>query len=330
MSYLSVKQLNKHYGQTQVFENIDFSADEGELVTLLGPSGCGKSTLLRCLAGLTPVDSGQILLQGQNLVPLAPQQRGIGMVFQSYALFPNMTVDGNVAFGLKMQKLPADEIRRRVAEVLDLVELREYATRYPHQLSGGQSQRVALARSLVTQPRLLLLDEPLSALDARIRKHLRDQIRRIQQELRLTAIFVTHDQEEALTLSDRVVLMNKGKIVQNGTAQILYTQPINAFAAGFIGSYNVLSAQQAGLLTGRTWQGQVAIRPESIVLVPAGQGIDATITSHSLLGNVIRYHVKALGFELLVDVLNRSVADLHPNGAQVGLQLDITTLCEVA
>jgi putative spermidine/putrescine transport system ATP-binding protein len=330
MSYLSVKQLNKHYGQTQVFENIDFSADEGELVTLLGPSGCGKSTLLRCLAGLTPVDSGQILLQGQNLVPLAPQQRGIGMVFQSYALFPNMTVDGNVAFGLKMQKLPADEIRRRVAEVLDLVELREYATRYPHQLSGGQSQRVALARSLVTQPRLLLLDEPLSALDARIRKHLRDQIRRIQQELRLTAIFVTHDQEEALTLSDRVVLMNKGKIVQNGTAEILYTQPINAFAAGFIGSYNVLSAQQAGLLTGRTWQGQVAIRPESIVLVPAGQGIDATITSHSLLGNLIRYHVQALGFELLVDVLNRSVADLHPNGAQVGLQLDITTLCEVA
>lgn len=330
MSYLSVKQLNKHYGQTQVFENIDFSADEGELVTLLGPSGCGKSTLLRCLAGLTPVDSGQILLQGQNLVPLAPQQRGIGMVFQSYALFPNMTVDGNVAFGLKMQKLPADEIRRRVAEVLDLVELREYATRYPHQLSGGQSQRVALARSLVTQPRLLLLDEPLSALDARIRKHLRDQIRRIQQELRLTAIFVTHDQEEALTLSDRVVLMNKGKIVQNGTAEILYTQPINAFAAGFIGSYNVLSAQQAGLLTGRTWQGQVAIRPESIVLVPAGQGIDATITSHSLLGNVIRYHVQTLGFELLVDVLNRSVADLHPNGALVGLQLDITTLCEVA
>jgi len=330
MSYLSVKQLNKHYGQTQVFENIDFSADEGELVTLLGPSGCGKSTLLRCLAGLTPVDSGQILLQGQNLVPLAPQQRGIGMVFQSYALFPNMTVDGNVAFGLKMQKLPADEIRRRVAEVLDLVELREYATRYPHQLSGGQSQRVALARSLVTQPRLLLLDEPLSALDARIRKHLRDQIRRIQQELRLTAIFVTHDQEEALTLSDRVVLMNKGKIVQNGTAEILYTQPINAFAAGFIGSYNVLSAQQAGLLTGRTWQKQVAIRPESIVLVPAGQGIDATITSHSLLGNVIRYHVQTLGFELLVDVLNRSVADLHPNGALVGLQLDISTLCEVA
>lgn len=330
MSYLAVKQLNKHYGPTQVFENIDFDAAEGEFVTLLGPSGCGKSTLLRCLAGLTPVDSGQILLQGQDLVPLSPQNRGIGMVFQSYALFPNMTVNGNVAFGLKMQKLTATEIKRRVDEVLDLVELQEFAHRYPHQLSGGQCQRVALARSLVTRPRLLLLDEPLSALDARIRKHLRDQIRRIQQELRLTAIFVTHDQEEALTLSDRVVLMNKGKIVQNGSAETLYTQPVDAFAAGFIGSYNLLSAEQAALLTGRDWRGRVAVRPESIMLLPAGQGISARIVGHSLLGNVIRYRVAAQETELLVDVLNRSVADLHPDGTPIGLQLDITTLCEVA
>jgi len=330
MSYLSVKQLNKHYGATQIFENIDFSADEGEFVTLLGPSGCGKSTLLRCLAGLTPVDSGQILLQGVDLVPLSPQQRGIGMVFQSYALFPNMSVNDNVAFGLKMQKQSASEILRRVNDALALVELNEFAHRYPHQLSGGQCQRVALARSLVTRPRLLLLDEPLSALDARIRKHLRDQIRRIQQELRLTAIFVTHDQEEALTLSDRVVLMNKGKIVQNSSAEMLYTQPVDAFAAGFIGSYNVLDAREAGILTGRTWRGQVAIRPESIVLVPAGEGIDALIVSHSLLGNVIRYRVRTQGVELLVDVLNRSVGDLHPNGVPIGLQLDISTLCEVA
>ncbi|MEA9393019.1 ABC transporter ATP-binding protein [Acerihabitans sp. TG2] len=330
MTYLAVKQLNKHYGATQIFENIDFSADEGEFVTLLGPSGCGKSTLLRCLAGLTPVDSGQILLQGVDLVPLSPQQRGIGMVFQSYALFPNMSVNDNVAFGLKMQKQSASEIQRRVNDALALVELNEFAHRYPHQLSGGQCQRVALARSLVTRPRLLLLDEPLSALDARIRKHLRDQIRRIQQELRLTAIFVTHDQEEALTLSDRVVLMNKGKIVQNSSAEMLYTQPVDAFAAGFIGSYNVLDAREAAMLTGRTWAGQVAIRPESITLVPAGQGIAALIVSHSLLGNVIRYRVRSQGIELLVDVLNRSVGDLYPNGVAVGLQLDISTLCEVA
>lgn len=330
MAYLNVTQLNKSYGSAQIFNQIDFTASEGEFVTLLGPSGCGKSTLLRCLAGLTSVDSGQILLQGQDLVPVSPQKRGIGMVFQSYALFPNMTVEGNVAFGLKMQKLSATEIRQRVGEVLDLVELGEFTKRYPHQLSGGQCQRVALARSLVTRPRLLLLDEPLSALDARIRRHLREQIRRIQRELNLTAIFVTHDQEEALTLSDRIVLMNKGQIVQSGDAQTLYTQPVNLFAAGFIGSYNLLSAEQANALTGHHYTGQVAIRPESIIVGPSDHGINAVIVNRTLLGNVIRYRVLARGVELLVDVLNHSVADLHADGSQIGLQLDIMTLREVA
>ncbi|WP_313683593.1 ABC transporter ATP-binding protein [Pantoea sp.] len=330
MSYLNVKQLNKSYGPTTIFENIDFSADEGEFVTLLGPSGCGKSTLLRCIAGLTSVDSGQILLQGQDIVPLPPQKRTIGMVFQSYALFPNMTVEKNVAFGLKMQKLAAGEIQQRVMEALALVELTDFARRYPHQLSGGQCQRVALARSLVTRPRLLLLDEPLSALDARIRRHLREQIRNIQQELKLTTIFVTHDQEEALTLSDRIVLMNRGKIVQNGNAEALYTQPADLFAAGFIGNYNLLSAEQATQLTGQTFTGQVAIRPESILICAPEAGIPATILSHSLLGNVIRYRVLAHNVELSVDVLNRSVADLHPTGMQIGLQLEMSTLRQVA
>jgi len=330
MSYLSVTQLNKSYGPTSIFQEINFTASEGEFVTLLGPSGCGKSTLLRCLAGLTSVDSGQILLQGQDIVPLTPQKRSIGMVFQSYALFPNMSVERNVAFGLKMQKLPAADIQRRVGEVLELVELTDYAKRYPHQLSGGQCQRVALARSLVTQPRLLLLDEPLSALDARIRRHLRDQIRRIQKELNLTTLFVTHDQEEALTLSDRIVLMNKGKIVQNGNAESLYTQPVDLFAAGFIGNYNLLSAEQASRLTGETFSGQVALRPESVAFCPPEQGIPAEILSHSLLGNVIRYRVKAQDVELMVDVLNRSVEDLHPAGYRVGLHLDKMTLREVA
>ena len=330
MSYLSVTQLNKSYGPTTIFQEINFTASEGEFVTLLGPSGCGKSTLLRCLAGLTSVDSGQILLQGQDIVPLTPQKRSIGMVFQSYALFPNMTVERNVAFGLKMQKLPATDIQRRVGEVLELVELNDYAKRYPHQLSGGQCQRVALARSLVTQPRLLLLDEPLSALDARIRRHLRDQIRRIQKELNLTTLFVTHDQEEALTLSDRIVLMNKGKIVQNGNAESLYTQPVDLFAAGFIGNYNLLSAEQASRLTGDTFRSQVALRPESVAFCGPEQGIPAEILSHSLLGNVIRYRVKARDVELMVDVLNRSVEDLHPAGYRVGLHLDKLTLREVA
>lgn len=330
MSYLHVTQLNKSYGPTTIFQDIDFTASEGEFVTLLGPSGCGKSTLLRCLAGLTSVDSGQILLQGQDIVPLTPQKRSIGMVFQSYALFPNMTVERNVAFGLKMQKCTPADIQGRVGEVLELVELNDYAKRYPHQLSGGQCQRVALARSLVTRPRLLLLDEPLSALDARIRRHLRDQIRRIQKELNLTTLFVTHDQEEALTLSDRIVLMNKGKIVQNGNAESLYTQPVNLFAAGFIGNYNLLSAEQASRLTGETYTSQVALRPESVAFCAPEQGIPAEILSHSLLGNVIRYRVKAREVELFVDVLNRSVADLHAAGHQVGLHLDKLTLREVA
>lgn len=330
MSYLSVTQLNKSYGPTTIFENIDFSAEEGEFVTLLGPSGCGKSTLLRCIAGLTEVDSGKVLLQGQDIVPLPPQKRTIGMVFQSYALFPNMTVEKNVAFGLKMQKLASGEIQKRVMEVLALVELTEFARRYPHQLSGGQCQRVALARSLVTRPRLLLLDEPLSALDARIRRHLREQIRNIQRELKLTTLFVTHDQEEALTMSDRIVLMNRGKIVQNGNAEMLYTQPADLFAAGFIGNYNLLSAEQATQLTGQSFSGQVAIRPESIQLCAPQAGIPATILSHSLLGNVIRYRVRAQNVELSIDVLNRSVADLHPAGMQIGLQLEMSTLRQVA
>ncbi|MDZ7279774.1 ABC transporter ATP-binding protein [Pantoea eucrina] len=330
MSYLTVSRLNKSYGPTPIFENIDFQADEGEFVTLLGPSGCGKSTLLRCIAGLTDVNSGSIVLQGQDLVPLPPQKRRLGMVFQSYALFPNMTVEKNVAFGLKMQKLPADEIHQRVQEALTLVELNDFARRYPHQLSGGQCQRVALARSLVTRPRLLLLDEPLSALDARIRRHLREQIRHIQQELNLTTLFVTHDQEEALTLSDRIVLMNRGKIVQNGNAEALYTQPADRFAAGFIGHYNILSADQATQLTGQAFSGDVAIRPESIRLCAPDAGIAATLLGHSLLGNVIRYRVRANGVVLSVDVLNRSAADLLPDGREIGLQLEMSTLRQVA
>src|SRR5476651_1006173 len=329
MSYLQVTQLNKSYGPTQIFNNIDFSAGEGEFVTLLGPSGCGKSTLLRCLAGLTSVDSGKIVLQGQDIVPLPPQQRGIGMVFQSYALFPNMTVEANVSFGLKMQKLPAGDVHRRVGEVLELVEMNDYAKRYPHQLSGGQCQRVALARSLVTQPRLLLLDEPLSALDARIRKHLREQIRAIQRELGLTTIFVTHDQEEALTMSDRIFLMNQGRIVQSGDAETLYTAPVNVFAAGFIGNYNLLEAEDATRLMQRPINSRVAIRPEAIQLSLTGS-LEGEVRSHSLLGNVIRYRVEARGVELVVDVLNRSASDLHPDGRRVTLTIEPSALCEVA
>ena len=329
MSFVSVEHLQKTYSATPVFSDINFTISKGEFVTLLGPSGCGKSTLLRCIAGLTPVDDGKILLDGQDIVPLSPQKRDIGMVFQSYALFPNMSVEQNVAFGLRMQKVSANESQKRVADVLQMVELNEFAKRYPHQLSGGQCQRVALARSLVTRPRLLLLDEPLSALDARIRKHLREQIRTIQRELGLTTIFVTHDQEEALVMSDRIFLMNQGRIVQSGNAQSLYAAPVDAFAAGFIGNYNLLDAESASRLLQRPISSRVAIRPETLGLSLQGEP-DALILSHSLLGNVIRYRVEVRGIELLVDVLNRSSADLYPDGTRVALSIDSSTLCEVA
>ncbi|TWE02440.1 putative spermidine/putrescine transport system ATP-binding protein [Pseudomonas sp. AG1028] len=328
MSFLSIQNLHKSYGGTAIFSDINAEIEQGEFVTLLGPSGCGKSTLLRCIAGLTEVNGGKILLGGEDLVPLSPQKRGIGMVFQSYALFPNMTAAQNVAFGLRMQKVGKEESAARVQEALAMVELGDFAGRYPHQLSGGQCQRVALARSLVTRPRLLLLDEPLSALDARIRKHLREQIRSIQQELGLTTIFVTHDQEEALVMSDRIFLMNAGRIVQSGDAETLYTAPADAFAAGFIGNYNLLDAATASRLLGRPVSSQVAIRPEAIVL---GQGpISAIIRSHSLLGNIIRYRVDAGGVELLVDVLNRSADDLHANGQPISLDIAANAVKEVA
>ncbi|WP_271411051.1 ABC transporter ATP-binding protein [Pseudomonas sp. Q1-7] len=329
MSFLSIRGLHKHYAQTPIFSDIHCEIGKGEFVTLLGPSGCGKSTLLRCIAGLTEVNGGQILLDGEDLVPLSPQKRGIGMVFQSYALFPNMTVQQNVAFGLRMQKVSPADSQRRVADALAMVELQDYATRYPHQLSGGQCQRVALARSLVTRPRLLLLDEPLSALDARIRKHLREQIRHIQQELGLTTLFVTHDQEEALTLSDRIFLMNAGRIVQSGDAETLYTAPVDAFAAGFIGNYNLLDAEAASRLLQRAVNGRIAIRPEAIALSHDG-GIEAEVRSHSLLGNVVRYRVEARGVELVVDVLNRCADDLHRKGQRIGLRIDDHAIREVA
>ena len=329
MSYLSIQGLHKRYGDTAIFSDINCEIAKGEFITLLGPSGCGKSTLLRCIAGLTGVNGGNILLDGEDLVPVAPQKRGIGMVFQSYALFPNMTVQQNVAFGLRMQKVKGSEAEQRVKEVLELVELNDFADRYPQQLSGGQCQRVALARSLVTRPRLLLLDEPLSALDARIRKHLREQIRNIQQELGLTTIFVTHDQEEALVMSDRIFLMNAGKIVQSGDAETLYTAPADAFAAGFIGNYNLLDADAASRLLLRPINSRVAIRPEAIQIGDQGS-IEGQIQSHRLLGNVIRYRVEARGVELLVDVLNRSPADLHASGQRINLNIEDNAICEVA
>ncbi|MFM1665468.1 ABC transporter ATP-binding protein [Aeromonas salmonicida] len=335
MFHLEVSQLHKSYGETKVFEGIEFGIRKGELVTLLGPSGCGKSTLLRALAGLTPVDGGQVRVAGEDITWQAPQKRGIGMVFQSYALFPNMTVWDNVAFGLKMKPQPRRELAASVQEALSLVELDGFERRYPAELSGGQRQRVALARALVVRPRILLLDEPLSALDARIRRSLRLQIREIQQRLELTTIFVTHDQEEALTMSDRVFLMNKGEIVQSGSPEQIYTQPASEFVASFIGHYNLLAPEQAKSLFGPRFRGTLALRPESINLLPAGeQSLDpclpGVIRQQQLLGNIIRYQVECEAGLLTVDTLNRSARDLLPVGTAVTLAVARDQLCEVA
>ncbi|WP_265455368.1 ABC transporter ATP-binding protein [Aeromonas salmonicida] len=335
MFHLEVSQLHKSYGETKVFEGIEFGIRKGELVTLLGPSGCGKSTLLRALAGLTPVDGGQVRVAGEDITWQAPQKRGIGMVFQSYALFPNMTVWDNVAFGLKMKPQPGRELAASVKDALELVELTGFERRYPGELSGGQRQRVALARALVVRPRILLLDEPLSALDARIRRSLRLQIREIQQRLELTTIFVTHDQEEALTMSDRVFLMNKGEIVQSGSPEQIYTQPASEFVASFIGHYNLLAPEQAKSLFGPRFRGTLALRPESINLLPAGeQSLDpylpGVIRQQQLLGNIIRYQVECEAGLLTVDTLNRSARDLLPVGTAVTLAVARDQLCEVA
>jgi putative spermidine/putrescine transport system ATP-binding protein len=334
MSYVSVSQLTKRFGNNTVFEDIDFTIEKGEFITLLGPSGCGKSTLLRSLAGLNPVEGGQVLVDGVDITHAVPQQRGIGMVFQSYALFPNMTVAENIAFGLKMQKLAKSEIEREVAKVIELVELTGKEKQYPHQLSGGQRQRVALARALVVKPRILLLDEPLSALDAKIRKNLRQQIRTIQKELNLTTIFVTHDQEEAMIMSDRIFLMNKGEIVQQGEPEAIYTHPVNEFVAGFMGHYNLVEASQAKSLFDLEVNSKVAIRPESIYVREQGrhygEHISAprtgVIKNHQLLGNVIRYQVDVDDCELTVDLLNRSSERLLSVGSQLELLFNLNEI----
>ncbi|EKO3992362.1 ABC transporter ATP-binding protein [Vibrio fluvialis] len=338
MSYVSVQQLTKRFGDNTVFESIQFDIQQGEFITLLGPSGCGKSTLLRSLAGLNPVDSGSIIVGGEEITHAAPQKRGIGMVFQSYALFPNMTVAGNIGFGLKMQGLDKATMAREVAQVIELVALQGKEDCYPHQLSGGQRQRVALARALVVKPRILLLDEPLSALDAKIRKHLRQQIRDIQKELNLTTIFVTHDQEEAMTMSDRIFLMHQGKIVQQGSPESIYTQPASEFVAGFMGHYNLVDAAQAKTLFNLDTPWKVAIRPESIYVAEHGRHYGAHISapqravikSHQLLGNVIRYQVAVDECELTVDTLNRSSERLLPSGSALELRFNLNEIQPVS
>jgi len=322
MGFLDLTDVRKEFaGSTVAVQDFNLQVDKGEFVSFLGPSGCGKTTTLRMIAGFETPSSGTIEVQGKDITRQPPNQRNVGMVFQSYALFPNMTVAGNIGFGLRIRKRPGDQIKKRVAELLELINLSGRGERYPYQLSGGQQQRVALARALAIEPQVLLLDEPLSALDAKIRVALREQIRAIQRQLGITTIYVTHDQEEALSLSDRIVVMSEGRVEQIGTPPQIYNFPATTFVASFVGSLNVVTAKAVdgpnGLVTVdglsvRTVKAFVAapgsdvtlaLRPEVVVIVresdpPGGRTanrLQATVEEVTFLGSVVRTRVKLPG-----------------------------------
>jgi sulfate transport system ATP-binding protein len=238
-----VRNLSKRFGEFQAVDGVSFEVAAGQLVALLGPSGSGKSTILRIIAGLEPADAGDVELTGEDATHVPAQDRGVGFVFQHYALFRHMTIRQNIAFGLEVRKLPRREVRSRVDELLALVQLEGYANRYPSQLSGGQRQRVALARALAPQPKVLLLDEPFGALDSRVRDELRTWLRRLHDEVHVTSLFVTHDQQEAFEVADQVVVLNKGKVEQIGPPQLLYERPATPFVTEFLGSVNVLKVE---------------------------------------------------------------------------------------
>ena len=316
MSFVTIHNITKSFGNQVVLDEISLTIEEGELITLLGQSGCGKSTLLRSIAGLTEMEDGIIAVDGTDITKTASRDREVGMVFQSYALFPNMSVFDNIAFGLKMKKVSKSTIKTKVQDIIEMMNLNGKEDAFPNQLSGGQQQRVALARALVMEPKVLLLDEPLSALDAKIRKNLQAQLKRIQKELKITTIFVTHDQEEAMILSDRIFVMEKGRIVQQGAPADIYTKPANEFVARFIGNYNVFSMEQFhSLVPHESLTGtDVAIRPEIMKLRAAGIGeagsdenvwsIPGVITDISMTGNILRYAVEANGMVFMVDDLH--------------------------
>ncbi|MGC9448509.1 ABC transporter ATP-binding protein [Cereibacter johrii] len=326
MAFLEIARLEKSFGPLRVVRDFNLSVEQGEFISLLGPSGCGKTTVLRMVAGFETPDSGAIQIEGRNVVRQRPNARKIGMVFQAYALFPNLTVAQNVGFGLKVAGVPRREAEERVAEMLALIGLPDLGARYPFQLSGGQQQRVALARALAVRPRVLLLDEPLSALDAKIRVSLRTEIRTIQQRLGITTIFVTHDQEEALSMSDRIVVMNGGIAEQVGTPFEIYNQPTTKFVANFVGTISTLVAEVedpaggAVRVAGQTIRlprpveaprgGRIglALRPEALHL-GAGDGRDtmlpATIADVQFLGSVIRLQLHTGGTTVALDTFNR-------------------------
>jgi putative spermidine/putrescine transport system ATP-binding protein len=337
--FLALTGIRKTFGAEAVVKDFNLKVERGELVTFLGPSGCGKTTTLRMIAGFETPTEGSIRIDGRDVTHLSARRRAIGMVFQAYALFPNMTVERNIAFGLKVAGKPAAEIKARVDEMLALIKLSDLAGRFPHQLSGGQQQRVSLARALASSPQILLLDEPLSALDARIRAGLREDIRALQQKLGITTIFVTHDQEEALSISDRIVVMNEGAIEQIGSPGDIYNRPRTRFVASFVGTLNTLQGvvvdpAEGAIRVGQTMlraQGVIegaktgetralALRPEALRLGPPADGHNAltgVIEDATFLGAILRLRVRIDGGALLVDAFNSNGASFPEPGEEV-------------
>jgi putative spermidine/putrescine transport system ATP-binding protein len=338
MTHLMLSNISKQFGETTVVKDFNLEVDKGEFVSFLGPSGCGKTTTLRMIAGFEVPTTGNVTLDDAEITDKAPNQRNVGMVFQAYALFPNMTVAQNIGFGLRIRRENEASIKERVSEMLTLIHLEKKGNSYPYQLSGGQQQRVALARALAIHPQVLLLDEPLSALDAKIRVSLRSEIRAIQRELGITAIYVTHDQEEALSISDRIVVMFEGKIEQVGTPFEIYNFPQTAFVASFVGTLNTIQAEVvdpvkklihvegAQLETAEEMQGTqkgdtitIAIRPERLNFLSVEKKanvLDCTIENITFLGSVVRIQVK-IGSNLFnMDTFNNPFLELPKIGAK--------------
>jgi putative spermidine/putrescine transport system ATP-binding protein len=340
MAYLELQGLRRQFGPVVALDGIDVSLDAGGFLSLLGPSGCGKTTALRIVAGFDRPDGGSVVIDGKDLTRVSPNRRDMGMVFQAYSLFPNMTAEQNVEFGLRIRKNRRAQRGKRVEELLELVGLEHAGKRYPHQLSGGMQQRVALARALAIEPRVLLLDEPLSALDAKVRVQLREEIRRIQTRLGITTLYVTHDQEEALSVSDRVAVMSSGRIEQIGTPSEMYGAPATPFVAEFIGTMNRLEAVVVDGERGEVEHGGtrlivdtargrsrgervlVLVRPELLELEPSTNAaggdnrLAGEVITHTFLGSVTRLKILSRDAELIADVATARVDSL-PIGLQV-------------
>lgn len=311
---IELRSLTKSYGDKTIIDGLNLTINNGEFLTILGPSGCGKTTVLRLIAGLEDPNGGKIILDGQDITEVPAERRFVNTVFQSYALFPHMTIFENVAFGLRMQKVPNAEIKPRVMEALRMVRLEEMAERKPTQLSGGQQQRIAIARAVVNKPKVLLLDESLSALDYKLRKEMQNELKALQRQLGITFIFVTHDQEEALTMSDRIIVMNKGNIEQDGTPREIYEEPKNLFVARFIGEINVFDAKVIERVSEKTVKAnvegriceiytdlpvqpaqhlKVLLRPEDIVI----EELDENEQSKAIIGHVSDRNYKGMTLE---------------------------------